>query len=95
MAEVIGAINLGLALVEDGQAFAYRKYLGQCDTKEYLDAEYRAYWHRYGVWQVPGGITRPGSSDGRDCFNRHSQLRIERRRNRLMLASIPGRGGMP
>ncbi|WP_259721618.1 thermonuclease family protein [Synechococcus sp. CS-1328] len=59
VAEVIGAINLGLALVEDGQAFAYRKYLGQCDTKEYLDAEYRASRHRYGVWQVPGGITRP------------------------------------
>ncbi|CAK6695040.1 MULTISPECIES: thermonuclease family protein [unclassified Synechococcus] len=59
VAEVIGAINLGLALVEDGQAFAYRKYLGQCDTKEYLDAEYRASRHRHGVWQVPGGITRP------------------------------------
>ena len=31
VAEVIGEINLGLAMVEDGQAFAYRKYLGACD----------------------------------------------------------------
>ena len=27
VAEVIGEINLGLAMVEDGMAFAYRKYL--------------------------------------------------------------------
>jgi endonuclease YncB( thermonuclease family) len=59
VAEVIGEINLGLAMVEDGQAFAYRKYLGQCDAREYLDAEFRASRHRYGVWQVPGGIIRP------------------------------------
>lgn len=59
VAEVIGEINLGLALVEDGLAFAYRKYLGQCDEKEYLGAEFRASRRRYGVWKVPGGITRP------------------------------------
>jgi endonuclease YncB( thermonuclease family) len=59
VAEVIGKVNLSLAMVEDGQAFAYRKYLAECDAKEYLDAEYRASRHRYGVWQVPGGITRP------------------------------------
>jgi hypothetical protein len=59
VAEVIGEVNLNLAMVEDGQAFAYRQYLGQCNTKEYLDAEYRASRHRFGVWQVPGGITRP------------------------------------
>jgi endonuclease YncB( thermonuclease family) len=59
VAELIGEINLGLTLVEDGQAFAYRKYLGQCKEKEYLEAEFRASRHRYGVWQVPGGITRP------------------------------------
>ena len=38
VAEVIGEVNLNLALVEDGMAFAYRKYLAQCDAKEYLDA---------------------------------------------------------
>ena len=59
VAEVISDININLALVEDGQAFAYRQYLSGCDAKEYLDAEYRASRRRYGVWQVPGGITRP------------------------------------
>jgi endonuclease YncB( thermonuclease family) len=59
VAEVIGEVNLNLAMVEDGQAFAYREYLGQCDAREYLDAEFRASRTRYGVWRVPGGITRP------------------------------------
>jgi len=59
VAEVIGEVNLNLAMVEDGMAFAYLKYLGQCDEKAYLDAEFRASRRRYGVWQVPGGITRP------------------------------------
>jgi endonuclease YncB( thermonuclease family) len=59
VAEVFGDININLALVEDGQAFAYGKYLGQCNVKEYLAAEYRARRSRYGVWLVPGGITRP------------------------------------
>ena len=59
VAEVIGEVNLNLAMVEDGQAFAYRQYLSQCNAKEYLDAEYRASRSRYGVWRTPGGITRP------------------------------------
>ena len=59
VAEVIGDVNLNLALVEDGQAFVYPKYLGQCDANEYLDAEYRASRHRFGIWRVPGGIERP------------------------------------
>ena len=59
VAEVVSTININPAMVEDGQAFAYRQYLGGCDAKEYLDAEYRASRRRYGVWQVPGGITRP------------------------------------
>jgi endonuclease YncB( thermonuclease family) len=59
VAEVISDINLNLVMVEDGQAFAYRQYLGGCNAKEYLDAEDRASRHRYGVWQVEGGITRP------------------------------------
>jgi hypothetical protein len=69
---VIGEINLGMAMVEDSQAFAYRKYLAQCDAREYLDAEFRASRSRYGVWSVPGGITRPwdfrrGRSAGRSA----------------------------
>ena len=59
VAEVISDININLALVEDGQAFAYRQYLGGCDAKAYLEAEERASRRRLGVWQVPGGITRP------------------------------------
>jgi endonuclease YncB( thermonuclease family) len=59
VAEVIGEVNLNLAMVEDGQAFAYRQYLSQCNDQEYLDAEFRASHSRYGVWRTPGGITRP------------------------------------
>ena len=59
VAEVIGEININLVMVEDGQAFAYRRYLDACDAREYLEAEFRASRHRYGVWQVEGGITRP------------------------------------
>ena len=59
VAEVISEININLAMVEDGQAFAYRQYLSGCDAKEYLDAEYRASRRRYGIWQVEGGISRP------------------------------------
>ncbi|QPN64875.1 thermonuclease family protein [Synechococcus sp. CBW1004] len=55
VAEVISDININLEMVEDGQAFAYRRYLSGCNAKEYLDAEYRASRHRYGVWQVQGG----------------------------------------
>ena len=59
VAEVISDINIGLAMVADGQAFAYRQYLGGCDAKGFLEAEERASRARLGVWQVPGGITRP------------------------------------
>jgi endonuclease YncB( thermonuclease family) len=60
VAEVISETNINLALVEDGQAFAYRQYLSGCDAKAYLEAEERASRARLGVWQVKGGITRPG-----------------------------------
>ena len=59
VAEVISDININLSLVEDGQAFAYRQYLSGCDAKAYLEAEERPSRARLGVWQVPGGITRP------------------------------------
>jgi hypothetical protein len=60
---VITDTNINLALVEDGQAFAYRQYLSGCDAKAYLGAEDRASRARLGVWQVKGGIpdgTTPG-----------------------------------
>jgi endonuclease YncB( thermonuclease family) len=59
VAEVISGININLALVEAGLAFAYRQYLRGCDAKGFLGAEERASRARLGVWQVPGGITRP------------------------------------
>ena len=59
VAVLISDINLNLVMVEDGQAFAYRRHLSGCEAREYLDAEYRASRHRYGVWQQEGGITRP------------------------------------
>ena len=59
VAEVISEININLALVEDGQAFAYRQYLRGCDAKAYQEAEERASRARLGVWQPKGSITRP------------------------------------
>jgi endonuclease YncB( thermonuclease family) len=59
VAEVISEINIGLAMVEDGQAFVERRHLNGCDALEYLEAEARAARHRYGIWQQPGGISRP------------------------------------
>ena len=59
VAEVFSGSNIGLVLVEDGQAFVYRQYLDQCDRREYLKAEERARRRRLGIWQVDGGITRP------------------------------------
>ncbi len=52
VAEVISGISIGLAMVEDGQAFVCRQYLSGRDPKEYLDTEFRASRHLYGVWQV-------------------------------------------
>jgi len=59
VAEVFSGSTIGLALVEDGQAFVYSHYLDQCDRREYLQAEERASRQRLGIWQVDGGITRP------------------------------------
>lgn len=54
-----GGENLNLALVRQGAAFAFRKYLGQCQALRYLSAEGEAEFRRAGVWATPGGITRP------------------------------------
>jgi len=59
VAEVIGKGLINLAMVQSGQAFAYRQYLGRCDRGAYLAAERQAQAQRLGVWAVPGGITRP------------------------------------
>ncbi|MCP9943481.1 thermonuclease family protein [Cyanobium sp. ATX 6E8] len=59
VAEVFSGVNINLAMLEDGQAFAYRQYLGGCAAREYLEAEERANRAGLGIWQVPDGITRP------------------------------------
>ena len=59
VAEVIGKGVINLAMVQSGQAFAYRQYLGRCDREAYLAAERQAEAQRLGVWAVPGGIMRP------------------------------------
>ena len=60
VAEVIGKKGMvNLAMVQSGQAFVYRQYLGRCDRQAYLAAERQAQAQRLGVWAVPGGITRP------------------------------------
>ncbi|MCX5943750.1 MAG: thermonuclease family protein [Cyanobacteria bacterium] len=59
VAEVIGKGPVNLAMVQSGQAFVYRQYLGRCDRQAYLAAERQAQAQRLGVWAVPGGMTRP------------------------------------
>ncbi|WP_255087667.1 MULTISPECIES: thermonuclease family protein [unclassified Synechococcus] len=51
--------NAGLALVQQGHAFAYRQYLKQCDEWVYLDREKLAQRYRVGVWRFDGEIQRP------------------------------------
>ena len=52
--------NVNQLMVEGGQAFAYRRYLRQCDAQRYLQLEDEAKRLGTGVWSVgPSGITRP------------------------------------
>jgi endonuclease YncB( thermonuclease family) len=51
--------SVNLAMVQSGQAFAYRKYLAACDGGAYLAAEAQAKQAGRGVWAVTGGIERP------------------------------------
>ncbi|WP_254991988.1 thermonuclease family protein [Cyanobium sp. N5-Cardenillas] len=51
--------NAGLTLVQQGNAYAYRQYLKQCDEWAYLDREKLAERYRVGLWMVDGGIQRP------------------------------------
>ena len=52
--------NVSQQMVRAGQAFAYRKYLRQCDAEKYLQLEGEAKRQGIGVWSIdPSGITRP------------------------------------
>jgi endonuclease YncB( thermonuclease family) len=46
----VGTTNINLQMVREGAAFAYRKYLKQCDQDAYLNAESTAQQNRKGVW---------------------------------------------
>ena len=55
--------NVNQLMVEAGKAFAYRRYLRQCDAQKYLQLEAEAKRQGNGVWSVgPSGITRPWDS---------------------------------
>ena len=52
--------NVNQLMVEAGQAFAYRRYLRQCDSQRYLQLENEAQRQGIGVWSIgPSGIARP------------------------------------
>ena len=52
--------NVNQLMVGAGQAFAYRRYLRECDAQRYLQLEADAKQQGRGVWSVgPSGITRP------------------------------------
>jgi endonuclease YncB( thermonuclease family) len=59
VAEVIGGVNLNLALVEDGQAFVDPRHVHHCHARDYREAEERAERSHRGVWQLQGGSERP------------------------------------
>ena len=51
VAEVFSGLeNLNLRMVEEGNAWAYRRYLKSCDSTAYLDAEEAAKRNRRGLW---------------------------------------------
>ena len=74
VAEVIRDINISLAMLADGQAFAYRQYFRSCDEKEYLDAEYRAYsgWHHPRRWRIAMPSTFTSVRRMTICFRKKS-----------------------
>lgn len=51
--------NLNLSMERSWQAFAYQQYPRKCDAAANLGAERAAETDQLGVWDVPGGITRP------------------------------------
>jgi endonuclease YncB( thermonuclease family) len=84
VAEVIGGVNLNLALVEDGQAFVDPRHVHHCHAQDYRQAEQRAERSHLGVWQVQGGSERPW------LF----RARHPRRRSRAQLPGFPSGFGI-
>ena len=59
VAEVTSDMNIGLVLVEEGQAFVSQRHLHHCEARQYQEAEGHARRRSIGIWRVSGGITRP------------------------------------
>ncbi|MEA5416358.1 thermonuclease family protein [Synechococcus sp. BA-132 BA5] len=61
VAEVVtqNGSNAGLSLIQQGNPFANRQHLKQCDEWAYVDREKFAERYRLGLWRAPGGIERP------------------------------------
>ena len=52
--------NINQQMIRRGHAFAYRRYLQQCDSSEYLRIENEARNSKLGIWSVGSdGIQRP------------------------------------
>ncbi|MCS5698126.1 thermonuclease family protein [Cyanobium sp. FGCU-52] len=75
VAEVIGGVNLNLALVEDGQAFVDPRHVQHCQAQSYWEAEERAARNQLGVWQLKGGTERPWLFRARHR-RRHSRAQL-------------------
>ncbi len=84
--------NAGLALVQQGHAFAYRQYLKHCDEWAYLDREGLAKRYRVGVWRFDGGIQRPW--DWR-AVNRGAPRQPAQRPVTLTIINDPKPGAQP
>lgn len=57
VAEVFsGKTNVGLALVQEGHAVAYRQYLGGCNGNTYLNNEGQAQKRKLAFWSQPSPI---------------------------------------
>jgi len=54
-----GSLNINLEMVKLGAAFAYRKYLRQCDSETYLAAEAIAKKRKLGIWGSHKVVEKP------------------------------------
>ena len=65
-----GGRSVNQALIASGSAFVYWQYISGCDRHSYSRLETEARLRGVGVWNKPGGITRPWDFRG----GRHSSV---------------------
>ena len=52
-----GTLNINLAMVQEGQAVVYQKYLSNCpDSRRYLDAQTQAKQRTLGFWGISNAV---------------------------------------